>query len=97
MRQWTGYPSGRRAQTFNLVGASPQNLVKALGVSKSLVWMEGFEPSISAVRARRKVKPRRAPFEPTTHQLMAAQRHFPPNFLHETWRDYLYWDVELDK
>jgi hypothetical protein len=28
---------------------------------------------------------------------MAAQRHFPPNFLHETWRDYLYWDVELDK
>jgi hypothetical protein len=28
---------------------------------------------------------------------MAAQRHFPPNFLHETWRDYLYWDVELEK
>jgi 5-methylcytosine-specific restriction endonuclease McrA len=45
----------------------------------------------------RRVKPRRAPFEPTTHQLMAAQRHFPPNFLHETWRDYLYWDSELEK
>jgi hypothetical protein len=27
----------------------------------------------------------------------AAQRHFPPNFLHETWRDFLYWDVELEK
>lgn len=42
-------------------------------------------------------KPRRKPFEPTVHQLMAAQRHFPPNFLHETWRDFLYWDVELEK
>jgi hypothetical protein len=21
---------------------------------------------------------------------------FPPNFLHETWRDYLYWDIELE-
>jgi 5-methylcytosine-specific restriction endonuclease McrA len=41
-------------------------------------------------------KPIRKPFEPTVHQLMAAQRHFPPNFLHETWRDFLYWDVELE-
>jgi len=40
---------------------------------------------------KRLVKPKRKPFEPTVHQLMAAQRHFPPNFLHETWRDYLYW------
>jgi 5-methylcytosine-specific restriction endonuclease McrA len=46
---------------------------------------------------KRIVKPKRKPFEPTVHQLMAAQRHFPPNFLHETWRDYLYWDVELEK
>jgi 5-methylcytosine-specific restriction endonuclease McrA len=46
---------------------------------------------------RRRVKPRRPPFEPTTHQLIAAQRHFPPNFLHESWMDYLYWDIELEK
>ena len=43
------------------------------------------------------LKPLRKPFEPTQHDLMAAQRLFPPNFLHETWRDYLYWDVELEK
>lgn len=42
-------------------------------------------------------KPRRAPFEPTTHQLMAAQRHFPPNFLHHSWADFLYWDSVLEK
>jgi 5-methylcytosine-specific restriction endonuclease McrA len=43
------------------------------------------------------LKPLREPFEPTQYDLMAAQRLFPPNFLHETWRDYLYWDVELEK
>ena len=43
------------------------------------------------------LKPLRRPFEPSQHDLMAAQRLFPPNFLHETWRDYLYWDVELEK
>jgi hypothetical protein len=23
-------------------------------------------------------------------------RRFPPNFLHDSWRDWLYWDVELE-
>jgi hypothetical protein len=23
-------------------------------------------------------------------------RRFPPNHLHDTWLDYLYWDVELE-
>ncbi|TIN55953.1 MAG: HNH endonuclease, partial [Mesorhizobium sp.] len=23
-------------------------------------------------------------------------RLFPPNHLHESWMDYLYWDVELE-
>jgi len=25
-------------------------------------------------------------------QLIAAKRMFPPNYLHESWLDYLYWD-----
>ena len=41
------------------------------------------------------MKPLRAPKEPTRQELLAAKRAFPPNFLHETWRDYLYWDVAL--
>jgi hypothetical protein len=58
-----------------------------------------WQPAALVTRARiaSRVKPRRKPFEPTVHQLMAAQRFFPPNFLHETWCDYLYWDVELEK
>lgn len=33
---------------------------------------------------------------PTTWQLQERGRAFPPNHLHETWRDWLYWDVELE-
>lgn len=40
--------------------------------------------------------PSRQPFAPTMHQLQAQGRRFPPNHLHKTWLDYLYWDVELE-
>ncbi len=40
--------------------------------------------------------PRRMPYQPTTWQLQENGRSFPPNFLHESWRDFLYWDTELD-
>jgi 5-methylcytosine-specific restriction endonuclease McrA len=36
------------------------------------------------------------PIRPTSWQLQDQGRRFPPNFLHETWRDWLYWDVELE-
>lgn len=40
--------------------------------------------------------PAQAPFAPDVHQLHANGRHFPPNYLHESWMDYLYWDSELE-
>ena len=36
------------------------------------------------------------PYQPTTEDLHKNGRNFPPNFLHKTWIDYLYWDVELE-
>jgi 5-methylcytosine-specific restriction endonuclease McrA len=42
------------------------------------------------------IYPRRHPYEPTTFELQENGRAFPPNFLHESWRDFLYWDTELD-
>jgi 5-methylcytosine-specific restriction endonuclease McrA len=33
---------------------------------------------------------------PSVAQLHANGRHFPPNYLHDSWMDYLYWDAELD-
>ena len=43
-----------------------------------------------------KMQPMTRPVIPTTMQLQKNGRQFPPNYLHESWRDYLYWDVELD-
>ena len=39
---------------------------------------------------------RRHPFRPTSWQLQEHGRSFPPNYLHDSWRDYLYWDVVLE-
>lgn len=39
---------------------------------------------------------RRTPRQPTTFELQENGRSFPPNFLHESWNDYLYWDTELE-
>ena len=39
---------------------------------------------------------RMPPRQPTTWELQDQGRAFPPNYLHESWRDYLYWDTELE-
>ncbi|WP_172328645.1 HNH endonuclease [Mangrovicoccus sp. HB161399] len=36
------------------------------------------------------------PRRPSSEELRNMGRRFPPNFLHESWVDYLYWDAELD-
>ena len=38
----------------------------------------------------------RIPSRPTSIQLQNNGRNFPPNFLHDSWRDYLYWDTVLE-
>ena len=40
--------------------------------------------------------PAQKPARPTVAQLHRNGRLFPPNFLHDSWQDYLYWDTELD-
>jgi 5-methylcytosine-specific restriction endonuclease McrA len=39
--------------------------------------------------------PQQKPYRPSVQDLHNNGRMFPPNFLHESWMDYLYWDVEL--
>ena len=36
------------------------------------------------------------PYQPTTEDLHRNGKNFPPNYLHKSWMDYLYWDVELE-
>ncbi len=35
-------------------------------------------------------------YAPTISDLHSNGRLFPPNYLHDSWMDYLYWDTELD-
>ena len=41
--------------------------------------------------------PAKKPVKPSVYQLQEAGRRFPPKYLHESWIDYLYWDVPLDE
>ncbi len=38
----------------------------------------------------------RAPRQPTAGELRNVGRKFPPNHLHDSWLDFLYWDAELE-
>lgn len=40
--------------------------------------------------------PRLKPRRPTAWELQERGRRFPPRHLHESWLDYLYWDIELE-
>ena len=42
------------------------------------------------------INPVRMPQEPSNFELQDNGRAFPPNYLHESWRDFLYWDTELE-
>ncbi len=39
---------------------------------------------------------RKPPVQPAAEALRNTGRKFPPNYLHESWLDFLYWDAELD-
>ena len=43
-----------------------------------------------------KMHPINTPRSPTSFELQERGRMFPPNHLHESWRDFLYWDSELE-
>lgn len=40
--------------------------------------------------------PRHEASRPNIYELQEQGRKFPPNFLHESWHDFLYWDSELE-
>lgn len=42
------------------------------------------------------MRPMTRPIQPTSLDLQRNGRAYPPNFLHQSWNDYLYWDAELE-
>ena len=54
----------------------------------------GMHLVLAAVEAG--MQPRVWPHRPSVIELRNNGRRFPPNYLHESWVDYLYWDSELE-
>lgn len=48
------------------------------------------------LRELRGVKLRRPPREPSNLELQNNSRRFPPQYLHESWRDYVYWSQSME-
>ncbi|SDX97722.1 HNH endonuclease [Citreimonas salinaria] len=47
--------------------------------------------------ARAGMSLRKPPRRPGAQELLNLGRKFPPNHLHESWMDFLYWDAELQE
>ena len=62
---------------------------------RRLLAVQSAQGQPDAGRSRRCGR-RRRPFQPTVQHLHRNGRLFPPNYLHDSWLDYLYWDTELD-
>ena len=56
----------------------------------------GIKAIVVPETARPTGAPRIRPHQPTVIELREHGRRFPPNYLHESWADYLYWDSVLE-
>jgi len=93
--QYCGKPHKTQELTFDHViprardgGTNWENIVAACRPCNT------FKGSMMPDEAR--MHPLRAPRQPTIYELQKNGRTYPPNFLHESWSDYLYWDAELE-
>lgn len=50
----------------------------------------------NSIKDDKHLKPLHPPHKPTAKELLLAQKEFPPNYLHESWMDYLYWDSPIE-
>ena len=67
--------------------------VNILSEYDTCVRSPSFEMRLPSVA---RMWPGRKPYQPTVHDLHQNGRLFPPNYLHKSWMDYLYWDAELE-
>ena len=94
--QYCGTPFNAQELTFDHVVPRSQggrttweNVVTAC--SPCNLRKGGRTPEQANMPLRRSVR------QPSTYLLQENGRSFPPNFLHESWNDYLYWDMELER
>ena len=78
----------------DVYGCDPSLWTAVLLGGSGTMALEAMLSSLLPREAR--MMPRTAPCRPTVRTLQAHGRAYPPNFLHESWRDFLYWDSELE-
>ena len=83
------FPRTRQRQPTRMTAQEPRAFVEG-----SLLCKDTKLVICSVIRAG--MLPAQLPYRPTVFELHRNGRLFPPNYLHETWMDYLYWDTELE-
>ena len=68
----------------------------AIGLSNDIWHTNDIGMLKGLIYTKCDLKLKRKPFAPSVDDLHKNGRNFPPNFLHESWMDYLYWDIELE-
>jgi 5-methylcytosine-specific restriction endonuclease McrA len=93
--QYCGEPGPTHQLTFDHVvprsrggRTTWENVVTACGACN--LHKGGRLPKDARMTLRHKV------IQPNSWILQENGRSFPPNFLHESWGDFLYWDTELE-
>ena len=82
-----------RKATIGFIGAGIMGRPMALNLLKGGYALNVYNRTPEKARMPLLWQPK----EPTVFELQDRGRSFPPNYLHESWRDYLYWDAELEQ
>ena len=101
----TDYLDGKRYGTNGKIGWHPSSSL-SMELGGNFRWYElkdgEFETIIvdGSIRftptKKIGVKLKKDPSIPSNYELKEIGRMFPPNFLHKSWSDFLYWDSELE-
>ena len=91
-------PILRRARRPDLrsCGAALEGRADHLGKRRRRLLALQSAQGRTACRARSGCSAASIPSRRPCNDLHQNGRLFPPNYLHESWMDYLYWDTELD-
>ena len=69
---------------------------KQLGTMLSHLVDAAIHSKVAKLVNKTNLKLNKQPYVPNNYELKEIGKLFPPNFLHKSWNDFLYWDSELE-
>ena len=73
-----------------IVGAGSNEGAQGMNIGRNVAVLSRLGNPVAGMTLNR------LPQRPTSAELQNRGRKFPPNHLHDSWMDYLYWDAELE-